>query len=405
MEETNQFSSPKPFFENRNSKLLVILIVILLVAGGVWLYWQSSLSSPEKLFFNASNAFSQSDFDEAIETYEKGLRIDPDNPAILAGLITTYATRGTRTGTESEAVVKAQQYVERALSVAGDNPDVLIATGYLAEVDGRYEEAIGFYQDALDIDSTFAQAWFHLGHAYEFLNQIDASKEAYSKAYGLDSAHPLILLAQARMALLDRNLQGAYELYLTVATNNTNAIYVRAEAFTSASSIRRNQGYFGDARGWAQLAIILDRMYVPGLVEYGLALALDGEVEEALVYLEEATNKNPRMSYPYWALGTVARSVQSFPESIDFFNTGLEKIDNDNTLVRTEEKIRARARMLYDLGKTYSVSGDDETALPFLEQAVELNENLGVLLKSEFEEFGYFSGLSNNERFLALIRL
>lgn len=50
----------------------------------------------------------------------------------------------------------------------------------------KYDKAIGFFQDALKIDSVFSFAWDNLGLAYRKTGQLDKALEAYKKSLAID---------------------------------------------------------------------------------------------------------------------------------------------------------------------------------------------------------------------------
>lgn len=398
-----QSSSPNLFFRKAaHYKLWAVLLIIVLVASGFWLYGQLTPPAADLVLDEGYSAYLAGNYEDAIQIYEKGLQNNPDNLGILVELIKTYAMMGNRTGAIAEAVAQAKQYADSALALAPDNYDVLVALGYLAETDGHYEEAAQYYLQAINIFSDFPNAWFSLGRAYGLLGEFALSQDAYDKAYELDPTHPLILMQRAGVLASNNNTEEAFELFLTV-TATSPQIPLKAEAFASAASISRQRGAYDEARDLARLAVMMDRSYIPGLVEYAMSLLWDGDYPSSLAYLDEAIIRRPDMAQPYWTRGIVFRTIGVFDESISAFEQAMQHIDNDDTLVGSEAKQKVRSEITYDLAKAYSMSANTTQALPLLEEAIELNQDLSIYLDDDFKNNGFFGELADNAGFLALL--
>lgn len=88
----------------------------------------------------------------------------------------------------------------REFSVS-DDPDALAfyQMGITAALDGDNEKAIGYYTEALKIDSVFAFAWDNIGISYRRLGDYDKAIAAYEKSLELDpyGEMPLMNIAVA----------------------------------------------------------------------------------------------------------------------------------------------------------------------------------------------------------------
>ncbi len=383
---------------NSRKRIFIGVVLLVFVLGAV-VYIQ--FLSPDRVLARAGEAFNKGEYKNAILLYRIGLLLQPNNPDLLSGIIRSYAAQGNRTGTESDAAALAQPYVQRALSLAEER-ETLISAGYVAEIAGNYREALNYYQKAVELDTTQARPWFHLGHAYEFLGERQLAQQMYDQAFDLDPNDPRILIIKGRQAMFQKDQEGATEFF-GKAVQYADGVAVKAEALTALSTIKRNQGFLEDAKGLAIAALLTDSSYAPALVAYGMSLSLEGKPQEAVKFIQDATAVNPRMVQPYLALGIVLRVAKETDQAIDFLTQGLEKIANDNTLLGPQAQQAARAQLTYELAKTYSMGGDDEQALSFLEQAIRLDPGLSVFLVSDVQD-GFFSKLSPNSRFQALMQ-
>lgn len=404
MEEVRQPLSSNLFFRRvARQKLMVMLLVVVLIVGGFLAYTQIVSFIKQSTLRRGYDAFTQGDFDKTIQIYEQVLKNEPNNTDILVSLIQAYAGRGDISGTEAEASNMAESYVETLLSIVVDDRNALLAVGYLAETDGRYQEAADYYQNALDIDPDFAQTWFRLGHVTEFLNApVFLVRYLYNKAYELDSSNPLVLLAQGNIALTNGDLEAAYTFFSSVGLNSEYTT-IKAEGWTNASGIKNVQGFFDDAKILAALAVNSDRNYAPGLIAYGMSLSLEGDHQKALDFISEAMDQNPRISEADYSLAIIFRVIGRFDDSINYFEKALSKIDNDNTILGDAIKNKVRAKTLYDLAKTYSMRGNNALVIPLLEQAIGLDKSFSAFLESDFESHGFFNEFASNQEFLTLI--
>ena len=381
-------------------KRIYIGVILLVFVLGAVVYIQ--FLSPSRVLALAGEAFNKGQYDNAILIYKIGLIIQPNSPDLLSGIIRSYAAQGNRTGTESDAAALAQPYVQRALSLAEER-ETLISAGYIEEIAGNYREALNYYQKAVELDTTQARPWFHLGHAYEFLAERELAQQMYDQAFELDQNDPRILIIKGRQAMIQKDQASALEFFGR-AVKYADGVAVKAEALTALSAIKRNQGFLEEAKGLATAALLTDSSYAPALVAYGMSLSLEGKPQEAVKFIQDATAVNPRMVQPYLALGIVLRVAKETGQAIDFLTQGLEKIANDNTLLGPQAQQAARAQLTYELAKTYSMKGDDEQALSLLEQAIQLDSGLRAFLASDVRDNGFFSTLSPNSRFQALMR-
>lgn len=381
--------------------LIIGFFAFLVVIGSIFYFLRSS--EIKQLTIKATDAFEKGNFQEAQALFQEALEKDAKNPVLLANLVKSIASEGNRTGTESELEAKAEPFAKQALEVAPDNMEVLLAVGYLAETNGRYGEALGYYERATQLYPDSSMARFHYGHALEFLDRKTEAEVAYNKAFELDPKNPFVLIAKGRNLFS----QGKYEeasVYFLQTAENTSSLFLQSEALAAAALAKRNQGYFKEAKELARQALEKDPTFVLAKLEYGMGQALEGDLEGGVKTLYEAIQLNTRAVQPFWSMGIVLRSGKYFAESIEFLTAGLARVDNDNTLVGPQAKKEARSQMTYDLAKTYDMQGNPVKALEFLEQAIQIDGNLRFYLKRDVDEHGFFKNLKTDERFRTLLR-
>jgi len=109
------------------------------------------------------------DSTKALDALERGYALYPDSTLIIFELVNYHLTSG-----NNEAGMK---YLEVAENLAGDNPSIFFAKGTLFEKLGDKENAMIAYQQALEVDPEFFNAWFNMG-ALHFNNAVEMYEQA-----------------------------------------------------------------------------------------------------------------------------------------------------------------------------------------------------------------------------------
>lgn len=373
---------------------VIFLLVLLFVNNN-----SASIRIQNRFLINRAQQFyKDGDFKEARKAYEASLIHDNKNPVILAGIITSIASEGNSAGREKELSIEAKHYVDKALKVAGNDRDVLVAVGYLTETTGDYNTALGYYDKATVQDSNCSRCWFHKGHVLAFLGKIEEAREAYNKAYLLDPKNSQVLIEKGRISFQDNDLDSAYEFFMEAA-NVARFSTLKADALTSASNIKFEQGHVENAIELSKRAVDLDSKNAQALSVHGRNLAvIDGEWQAGVNTIFEAINLNPRISQSYWWIGKILRFAGNFDEAINYQNKGIEKVEDDNTILGLNAMKHIKALMIYDLAITYSSTGKNEEALMALKESLELSDRINTVLTKGIKQ-GLFKNLANDPRF------
>lgn len=384
--------------------IIYLLFIVLTFLIGIFLF--PGFHRERKLNLNdlersAQQAYLSGDFIAAENNFTEALKIDDDNPSLLAGVIGSIAAEGSRSGNEGEAQKKAEKYIKKASK--SDDRDVYNSLGYLAEINGRYEEALNNYDKAIAKDSSFALGWFHRAHTLEFMGKKEEAAVAYEEAFQMSSSDPLILLAQGRNKALSRKFDEANEIFLEL-TGPGVPDRIRVEALTNLSALKRSQGYIEEALEFSKRAVEVDRKFGPALANHGFNLAIiAGNFDEGVYYLKESMRANTRSAQPYWWIGQVFRIAKRFDEAIYNQKKGLAMLENDNTLVGPHAIKSARIIMTYDLARTYAMAGKNNEALDSLEEIPRLGGDVKGMLKKD-SKHSFFKSLVKDVRFQALQR-
>ncbi len=385
----------------------ISLVIILVLSFAIYfLIGKKSQGKTEgEASYVASGANKSGDLATTEKSLEEALKNDPNDPKLLAAIITSIANEGNLLGREGEAFEKGKPYADNALKVAPQNEDVLIAVGFLYEIGGDYQAALSYYEKALVINPKNANGLFHKGHVLEFLNRSVESMNAYIAAYEIDKENPLVLMALGKMALNQGKIDDAVTFYKTASAVPDVTAYEKAEALTNAAIIRRSQMlYMDEAIGLAQQAVDAYPSYSPALATLGFAQGINGKMVEGVENMKKAIAANPRISQNYWYLGMLLRSVKVYDEALKYQKEGFIKLDQDNTLVGNVLRAQVKAAMAYDLAKTTYLSGSTAGVIEYLKTALEFDPTLKTQLKDDIAKYNQFVSIANTAEMQALIK-
>lgn len=401
-----------PFKERLNSipvkKLLIaliILVIIILAIVGSFIYLRD-LQAKKILTITqeAESAYKAGDYKKAKEKLDEALVLKKDDPEILAAAAKTIALQGNHSGQEQKSFEVAKSYLDKALSADPKNLEVLLSAGYLYETSGDYNKALEYYSQATKLYQNSSDAWFHYGHVLQFLGKKEEAVKAYDESLKLNANNPLSLMAKANILATQGKLEDSYLMFKKASEVSGISSSLQAEALTGASIVRTSQIlYMKEATELAKRSVEADPSFSPALAAYGFVLSINGNPKDGIEYLKKAIEANPRISKNYNQLAQVYRSNKLFIDAINYQKEAMARVDDDNTLLGPQEKKFAKARYIYDLAKTYDMAGLKVDIVPLLSQAVQINPLIKGVIKNDFEKYGFFKNLSNDQRFNQLI--
>ncbi|OGH12575.1 MAG: hypothetical protein A2776_02480 [Candidatus Levybacteria bacterium RIFCSPHIGHO2_01_FULL_40_10] len=385
-----------------------ILLIVFAIFGLIFIQNKSKTDKIIAILNEADRAHFNGDFPKEQEKLKEAIAAGAKDPAIIANLITSLSNEGNETGKEDEQLKEAQPYIDEALETYSGDLSVLISVGYAYEASGDYKKALEYYTKATEADTNSSDAWFHKGHALEFLNRIEEAYKDYDKAYELSPNNALVLIVRGNRFYREGDFQSALNSFRKASQNSALDPQIRAEALAATSTLRGmqdNYKYISDALALSYQAVRASPNFAPALAAHGYNLILVGKTEEGTSYMEKALKANPRISRNYEVYAELLRGMGKFGEAINYHKEALARLENDNTILSTEAKNKARGFYTYELAKTYSMSGLKIESLSMLEEAVRLNPVIKSNIKSDFEDRQIFTDLSSNTDFQSLINI
>jgi tetratricopeptide (TPR) repeat protein/peroxiredoxin len=127
--------------------------------------------------------FQRGYLDQAAASFRIALRDDPSSAEALYGIGSVYLNQ--------QKTAEAREAFERALTLRASYPDTLANScnnlGLLAAREGRTEEAIGYFQEALKLSPDHLIALDNLGSAYRQQKRWDDARKTYERALEVSS--------------------------------------------------------------------------------------------------------------------------------------------------------------------------------------------------------------------------
>jgi tetratricopeptide (TPR) repeat protein len=226
----------------------------------------------------------------------RSIDLDPDLADSHAYLAETYIDR--------YQLAEAQRESDRALTLDAAAVEPLRVHAYLLEAQGRYQQAIAAYQDAIKATPKFAHLYFALGNVYRAVGQIDDAATSFHQALTLapNDARSLTGLAQGYMG------QGDYSAAISYLQDAVQADPSYSTAQGQLGSAYYFAGDLADAQQPLEQAIQLeknaDRLttyhHVLGWVYLGLS-----RIDQAESEFQAALAVNPKMEGAQQGLAAV----------------------------------------------------------------------------------------------------
>jgi tetratricopeptide (TPR) repeat protein len=182
--------------------------------------------------------------------------------------------------------------------------------------------AMALFQQALDLDPTYAQAWTGLANVYYAL--------AALSVLPTDEAYPPARAAATRALELDEELASAHEILATVLSYYYWNLPAAEEHFRRAIELEpgnpgahgryaehlRNQGRFVESLREIRVAQDLDPLSREHQVGEGIILYLAGRHDEAIQVLDRLIDLNPEFRYPLFFTALVKVQQERYDEAL-----------------------------------------------------------------------------------------
>jgi tetratricopeptide (TPR) repeat protein/peroxiredoxin len=229
--------------------------------------------------------FQRGYYDQAGAAFERALHDSPDSAEALYGLGSVYLNQ--------QKAAEARASFERATKLHASYPDTLANAwnnlGLLSAREGRTEEAIGYFDQALRLSPDHVVALENLGSAYRQLKQWDDARKAFERALAVSPNDPeanyglgMVFAQTDDTARALEHLQRALQSRPSYpeALNNLGILYLRTQRRDEA--VAKFEECIRVAPEFDQSYLNLARVY-----------ALEGAPDKARAVLLELLKRHP----------------------------------------------------------------------------------------------------------------
>jgi tetratricopeptide (TPR) repeat protein len=240
-------------------------------------------------------------------------------------------------------------YYTEALQMDPDNAPAHNNLGVALARKGKFDDAIFHYSEALRIRPRYPEARINLGNALAGQDKLDEAIAQYSKALGYEEAHYNLGLALARQGNLGQAIihyskalqmspdyaEAHYHLGLALARQGkldqaivhySKALQMRpdyAKAHNSLGLALAGQGKLDAAIGHFSKSIRIRRDYAEAHYNLGVASAQKGRVAKAVGHYAEALRINPNYAEAHNNLGIILAQEGKLDEAVTHFSEAL----------------------------------------------------------------------------------
>ena len=218
-------------------------------------------------------------------------------------------------------------------------------------------EAIEKFKAAIDLDSTFAMAYYHLSRTYESAGNLAQARENLQKAEKyIGELESLIewMYINGWDRVLDNDIAGAigkYQEILEKHPSDRHALFVLGKTYRLAKN-------YPESVNILKKLVAKYPKYAPGFNQLGYTYYEMGNYEQATAMFKQYAELEPDEPNPYDSLGDMYRAQGNYQAAITNYQKALEIAPNFYTSFR-------------NLGLSYFGAGKYDSAITTYNQFIE----------------------------------
>lgn len=244
---------------------------------------------------------------------------------------------------------------------------------------GKFGEAIKYFDKALDINSEDMMTLYYKGDSYYGLDELDKANTYLMKALEKDKNNPAILSEIGSVLLKKGEYDRSIDYSKKALARDPNNLLANHDIGLALG----NKGKFKEAIPYLKKAYQIDPDYVPVLDTLGAFLSETGKYEEAMKYLRRSLDIRPNsidvLNYMGVCLSYLGRHV----EAIDHYDRALKLLNKGQPLDgtfwfvyhKTSETDQLHERLLLNTGLSHNNMGNHKGAVQYYLKALKINPN------------------------------
>jgi tetratricopeptide (TPR) repeat protein len=253
--------------------------------------------------------------------------------------------------------------------------DALTAKGDELMAVEQVRNARNFYEDAVRYNDKNPAAYAGLGDVFEALDENEKALTNYEKAYQLDNNLTEIYTPLGILYYGKNDISKADDFLSRALTTDKE----NAAANYYLGLIRLKQKRFDDAKTVLQQSIKSDANQAESHYNLGAAFDALNEDASAISEYQEAIRLNPKYMEAYFGLGTIYYGQKNYNDALTAYKKVVE-------LQNTNGEAHANLGDVYrQLGKWGEAEGEYRLATVFIKDDAELYSKFGYVLGKQFK--------------------
>jgi len=255
-------------------------------------------------------------YDEAVASFDKALEINPDNLYARQGREFTVKQKKLQNQIMSSTPTQSNQPQTQTNSspamARNHRIDAFCINGVISYNLGRHEEAIAYFDRALEIDPQDSQVWYKRGVIFGNQKKYTDALASYDKALEINPEYSDALCN--RGVMLD-NL-GRHEEALACYDKALEINPDISEAWYNRGNVLKQLGRYDDALSSYDKALEFNPGYSDAWCNRGITLVQFGRYDDALTSFDNALEINPDFSEAWYNRGAALAHFGRHAEAV-----------------------------------------------------------------------------------------
>jgi protein O-GlcNAc transferase len=286
-----------------------------------------------------------SDFENAINSYEVSLKLNPTDPTTYLNLgLALFALGNAPAAMENylktlelsphdaEALCKlgiaqmrtgdvqgAIKSLQEAITSGDNSADALLNLGKAYKVNLQLEEAAKCYKKLIKIVPQNADIYNDLGTIYDQRGNRELAKSYYRQAFSFNPKNPYVLNNLGNCARADGEIALAKDYFRKSIAENSGY----KDPHLNLGAIAFEEGKFEDSLKSYEKALEIDPNLVVALKNMGVLLKRLDKLDLAISYTKQALNINPNSPMLLTNLGSILSDLRQYQAAIQYYEKAL----------------------------------------------------------------------------------
>lgn len=305
------------------SKFLVGAIAVVVLGVGTAIASVSIMntinsSTASELYSKGLTLSSLNRYEEALKSFEKGLKIKPD-------FVDLWESKG-ETLYELNRYQDGLDAFDRAIQLSPSSVTAWRGRGYVLNQLERFEEAIAAFEKAIAMSPDSAQSWSGKGNALVKLQRYEEAIAAYDEAVELQPEYPEAWYSRGWALHQLNSYEKAFESY----DKAVNYQFDYPVAWYHRGNVLMQMKDYEKAVESYDKAVRFQPNFHQAWYSRGSALSHLEQYEEAIGSYEKAVKFKPSYQEAWYHLGWARHELRRYEAAIDAYNKALDLNRNHN---------------------------------------------------------------------------